>query len=155
MPCDFCNIEYIPRDIDRHENNCNHPIKCTICQQQFPRLEIPSHETQCEGDKPSIDPQPYLDHVERNRAKLQKKSKGAVVVEDDYVKPEDFRDPGGRKNRDKSAESAGQPKPGKSRGSERPPPSRSIGRKSSKSPNGRNDLSHDRSNKSIGKGTIE
>ena len=32
--------------------------------------------------------------------KLQKKSKGSVFVEDDYVKPEEFRDPGGRKKRD-------------------------------------------------------
>ena len=58
------------------------------------------------------------------------------------MKPEDFRDPGGRKSKDKS--------------NEKPKPSRSFGRKSSKSPSRpADDKSIERSNNSAGKATIE
>lgn len=92
-----------------HEANCNHPINCTICHNKFPRLELPQHESICDGgSKPDVDPKPYLDHVEKQRQKLQKKSKGNVFVEDDYVKPEEFRDPGNRKkNQSKSNNDSG------------------------------------------------
>ena len=47
---------------------------------------------------PEIDPRGYINLVEKQRKKLQKKTSGKVVVEDDFVEPSDFRDPGGRKN---------------------------------------------------------
>ena len=73
------------------------------------------------------------------------------MVEDDYVKPEDFRDPGGRKNKQSERHDSGTklPKSKKSRGSE-------YGQDKSKSPTIRRDsLSNDRSNKSIGRGSVE
>ena len=76
-------------------------------------------------------------------------SKGKVVVEDDYVKPEDFRDPGGRKKKvPESQDSNPKRKPLKSRGSE-------YGQDRSKSPIRKESLSNDRSNKSIDRRSIE
>ena len=151
VPCDFCGTETLPRDIDRHEDSCNEPIDCTICLEKYPRLEMPQHESQCDGPKPEepeVDPKLYLEHVERQRKKLQKKSKGDVFVEDDYVKPEEFRDPGNRKNKDIQPKTPTAPTAPKSK-------SKSIGRKSSKSPVNE-DVKHlDGSQISLGRGSIE
>ena len=72
------------------------------------------------------------------------------MVEDDYVKPEDFRDPGGRKTKvpERQDSNPKQPKPLKSRGSE-------YGQNRSKSPIRRESLSNDRSNKSIDRRSVE
>lgn len=48
-----------------------------------------------------VDPRPYQDMLEKNATKLKRKSlNGKVVIEDDFVKPSDFRDPGNRKKND-------------------------------------------------------
>lgn len=47
-------------------------------------------------DDQEVDPRPYHDMVQRNADKLKKKS-SHVIIEDEYVKPNDFRDPGSRK----------------------------------------------------------
>ena len=72
------------------------------------------------------------------------------MVEDDYVKPEDFRDPGGRKNKVPDRQDSGmkQPRSRKSKGSE-------YGQDKSKSPVRKESLSNDRSNMSIGRGSVE
>ena len=72
------------------------------------------------------------------------------MVEDDYVKPEDFRDPGGRKNKvpERMDSNPRNPKSLKSRGSE-------YGQEKSKSTIRKESLSNDRSNKSIGRGSAE
>ena len=51
-------------------------------------------------DDPTVDPEPYLHQIEQNERKLKKQNpKSKVVVEDDFIEPTDFRDPGGRKNK--------------------------------------------------------
>jgi len=45
-----------------------------------------------------VDPRPYQEFVQKNVNKLSKKSANSkVVVEDDFIEPNDFRDPGNRK----------------------------------------------------------
>ena len=48
-------------------------------------------------EEPPIDPTPYIELVRKNTEKLSKKS-SQVVVEDNYVQPTDFRDPGRRRD---------------------------------------------------------
>ena len=43
-----------------------------------------------------VDPRPYQELLRKNTEKLSRIS-SQVIVEDDYVEPNDFRDPGRRK----------------------------------------------------------
>ena len=87
----------------------------------------------------------YNEYVDKQAKKLMKNSKGKVYVEDDYIEPNDFRDPGGRKKRDNSND---EPSPlSKKRGSTgsksiKPPTTGTgslAGRKNSRSPSQKND----------------
>ena len=104
-------------DLDNHESTCpdapNTAI-CEFCKNYFHKDELENHIIKnCKLAKPGVsgendvDPRPYRDMLQKNAKKLQGKSNSKVVVEDDYVEPNDFRDPGGRKKRDNSNESPG------------------------------------------------
>ena len=49
-----------------------------------------------EAENMEVDPKPYQEMLEKNYDKLKKKNR-ATIVEDDFVTPGDFRNPGGRR----------------------------------------------------------
>ena len=98
---------YLPRDIDRQEELSNEPTDCPKCYKKFPQKKLHLHMDKCKGHHlfgEDADPRPYLDHVEQQRKKLQKHTPGKVIVEDDYVEPNDFRDHFNRKKKEPSNE---------------------------------------------------
>lgn len=54
------------------------------------------------GPNTDVDPTNYIEMRERNLKKLNKKKSTRVIVEDEFIEPNDFRDPGGRKSGSKS-----------------------------------------------------
>ena len=105
--CRFCN-NLLPRDIiDEHEGGqCPEAQECNYCKDFIPkdlhedhvRKYCPKAIPGVPADAEPIDPTPYNDLVEKNAKKLQKKN-SKVVVEDDYIEPNDFRDPANRKQK--------------------------------------------------------
>jgi hypothetical protein len=112
--CRFCNT-LVPRDqIDDHEGNgkCPEAVQCKFCQDILPKDIIDDHVAKfCPKAIPGVnsdeqvDPRGYYDKVAKNAKKLKNKNSN-VIVEDDYIEPNDFRDPGKRKlKKDNSVES--------------------------------------------------
>ena len=94
----------------------------------YPLTSLDTHQDKC-SEKPEVDATAYNEYVEKQAKKLAKREKGKVVVEDDFIEPNDFRDPGGRKKRDGSGEKI----PGSVMTNNSQPKKGSVGRKSTKS----------------------
>ena len=102
--CRFCGNQYRSKDIDEHEaKECPEVSTCQFCGLKMPRSLLDNHIIKsCPKAKPGVtgdeevDPRPYKEMLDKNASKLKRKST-KVVVEDDFIKPTDFRDPSGRK----------------------------------------------------------
>ena len=112
--CRFCGNQYPMRDIEPHEVQCPDRAECKFCGLLMPKQLLEHHIIRnCPKAKPGVnqgdddvDPRPYQDMLEKNASRLKRKSlNGKVIIEDDFVKPNDFRDPGNRKKNNESGAS--------------------------------------------------
>ena len=106
VKCKYCSKRFLVTKIDEHEIKCNLPKRCRYCLKEYKRHELPKHEKHCSGNPAGsgspdkgLDSKQYIDMIEKNKKKMKRRGT-RVVVEDDFIESNDFRDPGNRKKKE-------------------------------------------------------
>ena len=101
--CRFCGLQFAASVILKHEAECPDAADCPHCGLRMPKnlleLHIVKNCPKARAGVPEgedVDPRAYQEKKDKNLRKLKRDSKD-VIVEDDFIEPGDFRDPGGRK----------------------------------------------------------